>query len=133
MRGPTITCLAATCCTIAALCLTSLAMAVQVNTNVRRLAAAGLPEEVCISSTALARGYAVLAVSSRDRAYSRCWAVPHHPDNPSTDVHSVRTPAGRSNVQLCRGACDAGTFARAAELWHTRCQRCLAPAKPFVK
>jgi hypothetical protein len=44
---------------------------------------------VRISSIALARGYALLALSSRDRAFSRCWAVPHHPDMPSNDVHSV--------------------------------------------
>jgi hypothetical protein len=57
---------------------------------------AGLPEEVRISSSALARGYALLALSSRDRAFSRCWAVPHHPDMPSADVHSVRGGAGCS-------------------------------------
>jgi hypothetical protein len=57
--------------------------------QLHRCAAAGLPEEVRISSTALARGYALLALSSRDRAFSRCWAVPHHPDMPSNDVHSV--------------------------------------------
>ncbi|WIA33969.1 hypothetical protein OEZ86_007064 [Tetradesmus obliquus] len=49
----------------------------------------GLPEEVAIARAALGRGYAVVALSSRDRSFSRCWAVPHHRDAPSADIHSV--------------------------------------------
>jgi hypothetical protein len=39
------------------------------------VAAAGLPEELNITKRALARGYAVLAVSSHDREHSGCWEL----------------------------------------------------------
>lgn len=49
----------------------------------------GLPEEVLITSTALSRGYAVVAVSSRDREHRRCWSIPHQPQSHTVDTLAV--------------------------------------------
>eukprot|EP00878_Enallax_costatus_P017682 GHUV01018578.1.p1 GENE.GHUV01018578.1~~GHUV01018578.1.p1 ORF type:complete len:285 (+),score=54.53 GHUV01018578.1:714-1568(+) len=49
----------------------------------------GLPLEVNITKTVLSRGYALVAISSRDRQYSKCWAVPRHPDSHTVDTRSV--------------------------------------------
>lgn len=59
----------------------------------------GLPEEVLIIRTALARFYAVVAISSRDRVHRRCWAVPHQPGTHSVDTLSV---GGHAQQQLHR-------------------------------
>lgn len=59
----------------------------------------GLPEEVLITHTALARFYAVVAISSRDRAHRRCWAVPLQPETHSVDTLSVGGHAPQQTAQ----------------------------------
>jgi hypothetical protein len=53
----------------------------------------GLPEERTIVKAALRRGYMVVAISSMDRANSRCWSMPF-PTDPEVDDDTTRVAKG---------------------------------------
>jgi len=70
----------------------------------------GLPEEVSITKSALAAGYAVVAVSSNDR-YSRCWSFEVDGPIVRTALTAWRASTGLGALPLVAlGASSGGAF-----------------------
>ena len=72
----------------------------------------GLPEEVRVTREALKAGWAVVAMSSQDRAFSRCWHF--ETDGPAVAgaLRSFRQQHGLEAVPLAAmGASSGGAFA----------------------
>jgi hypothetical protein len=73
----------------------------------------GLPEEQTIVKAALGRRYMVVAISSMDRANSRCWRI-NFPTDPSADDDTFRVTKVMQTLMQREGLSSAPVYALGA-------------------